>query len=94
MCIITSYVSQAMCALEGAARQKGMGEYLLNSLDYKFSWFVRRVLLALLNPAARQARAIPAGYFISPVYAFVGYTNRDSTPFGMVLRRTWCLGGR
>ena len=25
MCIITSYVNRAMCTLEGAARQKGMG---------------------------------------------------------------------
>ena len=66
-----------------------------NSLGDKFSWFLRGVLL---NPTTHQKRTIPAGatqpHFISPVYALVGYPNRDSTPFGTVLRRTWCLGGR
>ena len=52
MCIITSYISRVVCALEGAARQKGMGG-ISPQLGYKFSWFVRGVLLALLNPAAR-----------------------------------------
>ena len=93
MCIITSYVSRAMCPLVGPARQKGMGEYLLNSLGYKFFWFVRGVLLALLNPAARQTRTIPAGatqpYFISPVHAFVGYPNGDTVWYGIR-----CFGGR
>jgi Saccharopine dehydrogenase C-terminal domain len=93
MCIITTYVSQA-AHWRGRRGRRGWGEYLLNYLGYKFSWFVRGVLLALLNPAARQTRTIPAGYFISPVYAVVGYPNRDSMPFGMVLRRRWCLGGR
>ena len=68
-----------------------------NPLGYKFSWSSRGVLLALLNSAAytssHQTLTIPAGgralmaaaqpYFISPAYAFVGYPNRDSTPYGV-----------
>ena len=50
---------------------------------------MRGVLLALLNPAARQTRTIPVGYFILPVYAFVGYPNGDTVWYGIR-----CFGGR
>ena len=61
-------------------------------LGYKFSWFLREVLL---DPTTHQKRTIPAGatqpHFISPVYVFVG--TRMGTPFSMGLWRRWCLGG-
>lgn len=64
-----------------------------NPLGYKFSWSSRGVLLALRNAAKiyqdgkivsidgpdLMANAKP--YFIYPGFAFVGYPNRDSTPF-------------
>lgn len=64
-----------------------------NPLGYKFSWSSRGVLLALKNSAKfyqdghiveysgedlmNSAKSIP----IYPGYAFVGYPNRDSTPY-------------
>ena len=64
-----------------------------NPLGYKFSWSSRGVLLALKNNAKfyedgrvveysgeelmNSAKPIP----IYPGYAFVGYPNRDSTPY-------------
>ncbi|EJD40881.1 saccharopine dehydrogenase [Auricularia subglabra TFB-10046 SS5] len=64
-----------------------------NPLGYKFSWSSRGVLLALLNSAAffRDGKVVDvpgvrlmesaAPIYISPAYNFVGYPNRDSTPF-------------
>ena len=65
-----------------------------NPLGYKFSWSSRGVLLALRNSAKfieggrkveiagprlmRSAKPIPTGY---PGFNFVGYPNRDSTPY-------------
>ncbi|KAG0290418.1 saccharopine dehydrogenase (NADP+, L-glutamate-forming), partial [Dissophora globulifera] len=64
-----------------------------NPLGYKFSWSSRGVLLALKNDAKfyengeiveysgddlmNSAKPIP----IYPAFAFVGYPNRDSTPY-------------
>jgi spermidine synthase / saccharopine dehydrogenase (NADP+, L-glutamate-forming) len=64
-----------------------------NPLGYKFSWSSRGVLLALLNNAAwieggqvvsvagRELMGQAKPYFVKPPFAFVGYPNRDSTPF-------------
>ncbi|KAH7100354.1 saccharopine dehydrogenase [Auriculariales sp. MPI-PUGE-AT-0066] len=64
-----------------------------NPLGYKFSWSSRGVLLALLNSASffKDGRIVDVPgvdlmgsatpIHISPAYAFVGYPNRDSTPF-------------
>lgn len=64
-----------------------------NPLGYKFSWSSRGVLLALRNAARiyREGKIVDiAGpdlmanakpYYILPGFAFVGYPNRDSTPF-------------
>ncbi|ORX61595.1 saccharopine dehydrogenase [Hesseltinella vesiculosa] len=65
-----------------------------NPFGYKFSWSARGVLLALNNTAKYlengkvvevsgtalmdSARKLPTGY---PGFAFVGYGNRDSTPY-------------
>lgn len=65
-----------------------------NPLGYKFSWSSRGVLLALRNSARflqdgapveipgpqlmKSAKPIYTGY---PAFAFVGYPNRDSTPY-------------
>ncbi|KAI9312128.1 saccharopine dehydrogenase [Dichotomocladium elegans] len=65
-----------------------------NPFGYKFSWSARGVLLALKNTAKYlennkvvevsglalmdSARVLNTGY---PGYAFVGYGNRDSTPY-------------
>ncbi|OZJ04275.1 Saccharopine dehydrogenase [NADP(+), L-glutamate-forming] [Bifiguratus adelaidae] len=65
-----------------------------NPFGYKFSWSARGVLLALRNTARfieggkvvevpgpelmNSAKPIFTGY---PGYAFVGYANRDSTPY-------------
>ena len=62
----------------------GVGEYRSNSLGYKFSWFLRGVLV---NTTTHQMRTIPAGatqpHFISPVYAFVGYPNGATLWYGI-----------
>jgi saccharopine dehydrogenase (NADP+, L-glutamate forming) len=64
-----------------------------NPLGYKFSWSSRGVLLALRNAAkvyengkvvsidGPDLMATAKPYFIYPGFAFVGYPNRDSTPF-------------
>ncbi|KAL1302514.1 hypothetical protein AAFC00_002901 [Neodothiora populina] len=64
-----------------------------NPLGYKFSWSSRGVLLALRNAAKIYQEGkivdIPGPelmshakpYYIYPGYAFVGYPNRDSTPY-------------
>lgn len=64
-----------------------------NPLGYKFSWSPRGVLLALRNDAKiyrdGKLEEIPGPelmghakpYFIYPGFAFVGYPNRDSTPY-------------
>ena len=64
-----------------------------NPLGYKFSWSSRGVLLALRNDAKyyKDGRAVSVAgtelmgtakaIFIYPAFAFVGYPNRDSTPF-------------
>ncbi|KIJ53533.1 hypothetical protein M422DRAFT_201755 [Sphaerobolus stellatus SS14] len=64
-----------------------------NPLGYKFSWSSRGVLLALLNNASylsggksvtvsgNELMTAAKPIFITPAYAFVGYPNRDSTPF-------------
>ncbi|MCJ1472864.1 Saccharopine dehydrogenase [NADP(+), L-glutamate-forming] [Lambiella insularis] len=64
-----------------------------NPLGYKFSWSPRGVLLALQNDAKyyQDGRLIEVSgqelmgaakpYFIYPGFAFVGYPNRDSTPY-------------
>ncbi|MCJ1420238.1 Saccharopine dehydrogenase [NADP(+), L-glutamate-forming] [Xylographa parallela] len=64
-----------------------------NPLGYKFSWSPKGVLLALRNPAKYyrdgNVEEIPGPelmgtakpYFIYPGFAFVGYPNRDSTPY-------------
>lgn len=70
-----------------------------NPLGYKFSWSSRGVLLALRNQAKfldngkqvvvegkdlmKSAKRIHTGY---PAYAFVGYGNRDSTPYSQRYR--------
>lgn len=65
-----------------------------NPLGYKFSWSPRGVLLAASNNASYlkdgKKVAIPGPelmssakpFLIYPGYAFEGYPNRDSTPFG------------
>ncbi|KAJ5440991.1 hypothetical protein N7491_003397 [Penicillium cf. griseofulvum] len=64
-----------------------------NPLGYKFSWSSRGVLLALRNAAkiyqdgkvvsidGPDLMATAKPFFIYPGFAFVGYPNRDSTPF-------------
>lgn len=64
-----------------------------NPLGYKFSWSSRGVLLALLNTArlyadgnvvevsGKELMSQAKPYYINPAFAFVGYPNRDSTPF-------------
>ncbi|KAF4119614.1 saccharopine dehydrogenase (NADP+, L-glutamate forming) [Geosmithia morbida] len=64
-----------------------------NPLGYKFSWSPRGVLLALRNTAkiyqdgkvveisSKDLMAAAKPYFIYPGFAFVGYPNRDSTPY-------------
>ncbi|KAI2633153.1 saccharopine dehydrogenase [Hypomontagnella submonticulosa] len=64
-----------------------------NPLGYKFSWSPRGVLLALRNPASfyqdgkvvnvagPDLMATAKPYHIYPGFAFVGYPNRDSTPY-------------
>ena len=64
-----------------------------NPLGYKFSWSSRGVLLALRNSAriyqdgkvvdiaGPELMAAAKPYYIYPGYAFVGYPNRDSTPY-------------
>lgn len=64
-----------------------------NPLGYKFSWSSRGVLLALRNSAklwengkiveipGEELMAHAKPYFIYPGYAFVGYPNRDSSPY-------------
>lgn len=64
-----------------------------NPLGYKFSWSSRGVLLALRNAAkiyqdgkivdiaGPDLMSYAKPYFIYPGYAFVGYPNRDSTPY-------------
>ncbi|KAJ6029438.1 hypothetical protein N7499_000587 [Penicillium canescens] len=64
-----------------------------NPLGYKFSWSSRGVLLALRNAAkiyqggkvvsidGPDLMAAAKPFFIYPGFAFVGYPNRDSTPF-------------
>ncbi|CAG7937146.1 unnamed protein product [Penicillium salamii] len=64
-----------------------------NPLGYKFSWSSRGVLLALRNAAkiyrggeivsidGPELMAAAKPFFIYPGFAFVGYPNRDSTPF-------------
>ena len=62
---------------------EGYGSYVRGGgsdpLGYKFSWFLRGVLL---NITTHQKRTIPAGatqpHFFSPVYVFVGYPNGDT----------------
>ncbi|WFC95020.1 saccharopine dehydrogenase (NADP+, L-glutamate-forming) [Malassezia brasiliensis] len=70
-------------------------EAATNPLGYKFSWSSRGVLLALRNTAkfyqapAKEAQVVSGlelmksskPYYINPAFAFVGYPNRDSTPF-------------
>ncbi|MCJ1293912.1 Saccharopine dehydrogenase [NADP(+), L-glutamate-forming] [Xylographa carneopallida] len=64
-----------------------------NPLGYKFSWSPKGVLLALRNSAKYykdgKVEEVPGPelmgtakpYFIYPGFAFVGYPNRDSTPY-------------
>lgn len=64
-----------------------------NPLGYKFSWSPRGVLLALrnnasfyedgkvVNVAGPDLMATAKPYHIYPGFAFVGYPNRDSTPY-------------
>lgn len=64
-----------------------------NPLGYKFSWSSRGVLLALRNSAkyyqdgavkeipGPELMASAKPFFIYPGFAFVGYPNRDSTPY-------------
>lgn len=64
-----------------------------NPLGYKFSWSPRGVLLAARNDAkffrdgkvvaipGAELMASAAPVFVYPGFAFVGYPNRDSTPF-------------
>ena len=64
-----------------------------NPFGYKFSWSSRGVLLALRNEAKYwkdgQVCCIPGPqlmdsakpWYIYPAFAFVGYPNRDSTPY-------------
>ena len=64
-----------------------------NPLGYKFSWSSRGVLLALRNAAkvyeagkivdidGPDLMSTAKSIFIYPGFAFVGYPNRDSTPF-------------
>ncbi|KAJ5679365.1 hypothetical protein N7462_007609 [Penicillium macrosclerotiorum] len=64
-----------------------------NPLGYKFSWSSRGVLLALRNAAkiydagkivdiaGPDLMSTAKPIFIYPGFAFVGYPNRDSTPF-------------
>ena len=67
-----------------------------NPLGYKFSWSAKGVLLAAKNSAKflrdGQVVEIPAQQLFTPVgtkdiriypgFAFEGYPNRDSTPYG------------
>lgn len=69
-----------------------------NPLGYKFSWSSRGVLLALLNTASFfqggrivdvpgvELMGVAKPIYISPAYSFVGYPNRDSTPFRAAYR--------
>ncbi|KAI5981377.1 Saccharopine dehydrogenase [Pisolithus albus] len=71
----------------------GKIERFLDPLGYKFSWSSRGVLLALLNSVSypsqgRQVDITGSGlmgyakpYFISAVFAFLAYPNRNSLPF-------------
>ncbi|KAL7745964.1 saccharopine dehydrogenase (NADP+, L-glutamate-forming) [Sorochytrium milnesiophthora] len=65
-----------------------------NPLGYKFSWSSRGVLLALRNEAKYieqgKAKTVPGPELLKsakniytgfPAFAFVGYPNRDSTPY-------------
>jgi len=64
-----------------------------NPLGYKFSWSPKGVLLALRNSAkyykdgkieevsGPELMGTAKPYFIYPGFAFVGYPNRDSTPY-------------
>ncbi|KAI0194643.1 saccharopine dehydrogenase [Astrocystis sublimbata] len=64
-----------------------------NPLGYKFSWSPRGVLLALRNAASfyqdgkvvtvegPDLMATAKPYYIYPGFSFVGYPNRDSTPY-------------
>ena len=64
-----------------------------NPLGYKFSWSSRGVLLALGNDAkyyedgevksvsGPELMAVAKPYYIYPAFAFVGYPNRDSSPY-------------
>ncbi|KAI8809103.1 Saccharopine dehydrogenase [Cladochytrium replicatum] len=64
-----------------------------NPLGYKFSWSSRGVLLALRNSAkffengglvdisGEKLMTVAKPIYIYPGFAFVGYPNRDSTPY-------------
>ncbi|MCJ1285474.1 Saccharopine dehydrogenase [NADP(+), L-glutamate-forming] [Xylographa opegraphella] len=64
-----------------------------NPLGYKFSWSPKGVLLALRNSAkyykdgkvvevtGPELMGTAKPYFIYPGFSFVGYPNRDSTPY-------------
>ncbi|KAI9228507.1 MAG: Saccharopine dehydrogenase [Piptocephalis tieghemiana] len=73
-----------------------------NPLGYKFSWSSRGVLLALRNTAkwlengkVREVSGtdlmdMAKPIFIYPAFAFVGYANRDSTPYSERYRIPEC----